>query len=47
MPFEETDPTARAWNTHVGGLAPGTVTFALPVQRPDPWVPVLEIFLAR
>lgn len=45
--FEETDPTAKAWNTNVGGLAPGTVTFTLPVQQPDPWIPILEIFLAQ
>ncbi|GAA1485280.1 alpha-L-fucosidase [Brachybacterium fresconis] len=43
--FQETDPQARAWNTNVGGLEPGTVTFQLPVQKPDPWIPVLEIFL--
>ncbi|APX34023.1 alpha-L-fucosidase [Brachybacterium sp. P6-10-X1] len=43
--FQETDPQARAWNTNVGGLEPGTVTFHLPVQKPDPWIPVLEIFL--
>lgn len=43
--FEETDPQAKAWNTNVGGLEPGTVTFTLPVRNPDPWIPVLEIFL--
>ena len=43
--FQETDPQARAWNTNIGGLEPGTVTFHLPVQKPDPWIPVLEIFL--
>jgi alpha-L-fucosidase len=29
----------------MGGLAPGTLTLDLPVQRPDVTVPVVELFL--
>ncbi|MCC7353669.1 MAG: alpha-L-fucosidase [Anaerolineae bacterium] len=39
------DPHQQAQNTRMGGLAQDTLTLALPVQRPDVTVPVIELFL--
>ena len=39
------DPNQTAQNTTMGGLAPGTLTLELPIQRPDVAVPVIELFL--
>lgn len=38
-------PDQVAHHTTMGGLAPGTLTLELPVQRPDVEVPVIELFL--
>ena len=42
--YTESDPTAKAQNTTVGG-EPGLVTLELPIVRPDVLVPVVELFL--
>jgi alpha-L-fucosidase len=39
------DPHQQAQNVTMGGMAPDTLTLALPVQRPDVIVPVIELFL--
>jgi alpha-L-fucosidase len=39
------DPSQPAQNTTMGGLAEGTLTLHLPIQRPDVLVPVVELFL--
>jgi alpha-L-fucosidase len=42
---EVIDPEKPAFNTTLGGLAPGTLTLRLPVHRPEVEVPVIELFL--
>ena len=42
---EVIDPEKPAFNTTLGGLAPGTLTLRLPVHRPEVAVPVIELFL--
>jgi alpha-L-fucosidase len=39
------DHDRAADTTTMGGLAPGTLTLDLPIQRPDVTVPVIELFL--
>ncbi|MGA8113660.1 MAG: alpha-L-fucosidase [Actinocatenispora sp.] len=41
------DPAVAADKTTMGGLAEGTLTLELPVQRPDVAVPVVELFLRQ
>jgi alpha-L-fucosidase len=43
--MEVVDPHRQAQNTTMAGLAAGTLTLNLPVQRPDVAVPVIELFL--
>jgi alpha-L-fucosidase len=38
-------PADDPHNTDVVGMAPGTLTLELPVQRPDVALPVIELFL--
>jgi alpha-L-fucosidase len=42
---EVIDPDKFAFNTTLGGLAPGTLTLRLPVQKPAVEVPVVELLL--
>lgn len=44
---EVSDPAQDAQTTRPGGLAPGTLSLRIPVQRPDVAVPVIELFLDR
>ncbi len=41
------DPHQEAQNVTMGGLAAGTLTLELPVQKPAVAVPVIELFLTR